>query len=82
MKMIMKKMKYIFEIITLIIIILAFFSLIFNWSWRYYPIGYVIGYALAVVIERLTSPMIKGFVKDMNKLEEKRMEEETYYAFR
>jgi len=54
MIMTMKMVKYIFEIVTLIIIILAFFSLIFNWSWRFYPIGYTIGYALSGVIERLT----------------------------
>jgi len=53
MIMTMKIIKYIFEIVTLIIIVLAFFSLIFNWSWRFYPIGFTIGYALSVVIKRL-----------------------------
>lgn len=48
-----KIIKCIFEIVVALIIIIAFFSLIFNWSWRFYPIGFTIGYALSVVIERL-----------------------------
>jgi hypothetical protein len=50
MKMIMKK---IFEFCTIAIAFLAFYSLIFNTSWRFYPIGFIIGYTLAAAIERI-----------------------------
>lgn len=54
-------MKYgiIFEWITLVIIILAFFSLVFNLPWKHVPIGFVLGYALSVVIERITRSFTK-----------------------
>jgi hypothetical protein len=48
--MIMKKG---FDFVTIAIVFLAFYTLIFNISWRYYPIGFIIGYALATAIERI-----------------------------
>lgn len=39
---------------VLIICMLAFFSLVLNLSWRYYPLGFLIGYTLADVIRRIT----------------------------
>lgn len=52
MKMTMKY-SIIFEWITLVVIFLAFFSLVFDLSWKHIPIGFVLGYALSVVIERI-----------------------------
>lgn len=43
---------YSVKIFTFIVCFLAFYSVTENTSWRYYPIGYVIGYALASIFER------------------------------
>lgn len=56
----MKMIRNIFEWIVILACILGFYSLIFNLSWRYWPLGFLIGYSLAVAIEHLTQHKDKG----------------------
>jgi hypothetical protein len=45
--------QYTIPITTIIICSLAFYALIFDFSWKLYPIGFVIGYSLSEAIEKL-----------------------------